>query len=60
MEELDEVLGPVHEGVVDFLPREHRPHRDGAVGEALGGRDRSGVDAEIVDREAARRGGRSR
>ena len=51
MEELDQVLGPVHEGVVDLLFREDRPHRDDAIGKPLGGRDEVRHDAEMVDRK---------
>ena len=33
VEELDQVLGAVHEGLVDLLLHEHRAHRHDAVGE---------------------------
>ena len=49
--ELDEMLGAVHEGVVDLLLHEDRAHRDGAVGDALGGEHDIRRDAEIVDGE---------
>ena len=48
VEQLDHVLRTGHEGVVDFLLHEHRAHRDDAVGDALGGGDDVGRDAEIV------------
>ena len=49
--ELDEVLGAVHEGVVDLLLHEDRAHRDGAVGDALGGQHDIRHDAEMIDGE---------
>mmetsp|Transcript_6064 Transcript_6064/g.24216 ORF Transcript_6064/g.24216 Transcript_6064/m.24216 type:complete len:373 (+) Transcript_6064:1199-2317(+) len=53
VKELDQVLGPGHEGVVDLLLREDRAHRHAAVGDALGhghqvGRDAEGLRAERV------------
>ncbi len=51
MGKLDEMLGAVHEGLVDFLLHEHRAHRDGAVGDALGGQHDIRHDAEIIEGE---------
>ena len=51
VEELDQMLRPVHEGVVDFLGDEHRAHRDDAVGKTLGGDHDVRRHAEIVGRE---------
>jgi hypothetical protein len=51
VEQLDGVLGAVHEGVVDALARDDPAHRDGAGGDALG-------EAEKVRRHAIALGGK--
>ena len=45
VEQLDHVLRPLHEGVVDALARQHAAHRHGAGGDALGEGDEVGRDA---------------
>ena len=51
VEQLDLAFRAVHERIMHLAARKHRAHRDRAVGQALGGRDEIGHDAEIVDRE---------
>ena len=51
VEELDDVLGPGHEGVVDRALHEDGAHRHDAVGDALRGHHDVGHDAEVVRRE---------
>ena len=51
MEEIDDLLGAGHEGVVDLGFHEHRAHRDGAVGDAFCRSDDIRRDAEIVGAE---------
>ena len=45
VEELDDVLRPVHEGVVDAVAHDHAAHRHAAGGDALGEGDHVGHDA---------------
>ena len=45
VKQLDDVLGPVHEGVVDALARDHAAHRHGAGGDALGEAEQVGDHA---------------
>ena len=51
VEELDQVVRPGHEGVVDALLRQHRAHRHAAVGQALGDRHQVRRHAEGLRRE---------
>ena len=51
VQELDEVLGSGHEGVVDVRLDEHRAHRYAAVRDALGHRHEVGRHAEVRCRE---------
>ena len=48
VEQLDHMLGAVHEGVMDLLGGQHRPHRDHAIGQPLGAGDHVGHDVEII------------
>ncbi len=45
VEQLDDVFGPAHEGVVDALAHQHAAHRHRARRDALGKRDHVGDDA---------------
>ena len=60
VEQLDHVLGPAHEGVVDRLARDHAAHRHRARGDSLGEGDHVGHDAVAFGREGVARAGRSR
>ena len=51
MEEFDDMLRPVHEGVVDALAADHAAHRHRARGDALGKGDHVGDDAVALGRE---------
>ena len=51
VEELDRVLRPVHEGVVDVLAHDHAAHRHRAGGHALGEGDHVGHDAVALGGE---------
>ena len=51
MEELDHVLGTVHQAVVDVLAHEHAAHRHGGVADAFGDRHEVGGHPEILGRE---------
>ena len=55
MRELDEVLGPGHEDVVDRALAEHRAHRHAAVADALATVIRSGVTPKCVAPKGALR-----
>ena len=51
VEQLDRVLGAVHERIVDRLPHDHAAHRHRARGDALGERDHVGDDAVALGGE---------
>ncbi len=51
VEQLDDVLGAAHEGVVDALAHDDARHRHGAGGDALGERDHVRDDAVALGRE---------
>ena len=51
VEQLDDVLRAVHEGVVDAFVRDHAAHRRRAVGDALGERDHVRRHAVALGRE---------
>ena len=48
VEQLDLAGWPDHQRIVDLAARKHRAQRNGTVGDALGGSDEIGRDAEIV------------
>ena len=51
MEKLDQAFRPGHEGVVNIVFNEHRPHRHHAIGQPLGGGHDVGHHIEILSRE---------
>ena len=51
VEQLDDVLGAVHERVVDRIAHDHAGHRHGTGGDAFGKRDHVGLDAVTLGRE---------
>ncbi len=52
VEQLDHVVGALHDRVMDLLLHEHRAHRDDAVGQTLGRRDDVGRHAESLGAES--------
>ena len=55
MEKFDGALRPGHEGIVDFVLRQHCAHRHRAARQSFGGRHQVGGDAESAGAEGVAR-----